>query len=203
MDVAHSETHDIYWVFTQDQATLDRIVVYRNSVAGRLIHHPSIKRFDVSDMTVGDWAFQWIATLDYDNHGILVLKPTNRRTKQLAVVGKAVYLINSYGVDADTAVKLVQASWGVRHASHDDVIGLVVETLKEGDWDGYEEHPMNWVKEKLNRTDNGWDRMRSLHLNKIGSAYDVVRHYHEITDGKRRPPPFPDNLLRLALEDKI
>lgn len=194
---------DLHWVFTQSQDQLDQIAIYRNSIAGRLIHHPTAKLFDVSELSVGDWNFQWVATLGHDNHGVLILKPTNRRTKQLIVVGRVMYLINNFGVTPEVGMRLVQASWGIRHASNDDVLGLIVDSLEPGAWEGYEDHPREWVKERLDRTEGGWDRMRSLHLNKIGSAYDVVRHYHEIKDGKRRPPPFPEKLLRKALDEKL
>lgn len=181
---------------------LDTMAVHDNSVVGRLIYHPTETLFDVADKTTADWGFQWVATLDQINHGVLILRPTNRRTKQLVIVGKAMHLIKEYGVTPEVAIRLVQAGWGIRHASHDDVLGLVVETLNSKDWDGYEAQPLAWCKEKMKDTSGGWDRMRSLHRNKIGSAYDMVRHYHEICNEKRQPPPFPEKLLQRALELK-
>lgn len=132
---------DVFNLFSYNPEDLDTIALHRNSVVGRLIHHPHIERFEVADRYVGDWAFQWVATLGKDNHGVLILKPTNRRTKQLVVVGRAIRLIREFGVDERTAERLTQAMWGVRHASNEEVLGLICETLEPGLWDGFEDAP--------------------------------------------------------------
>lgn len=100
--------HEVYRIFTQKSEELDKVAIHRNSIVGRLIHHPHIKRFDVTDLAVGDWNFQWVATMGHENHGVLILKPTNRRTKQLVVVGRAMYLITNFGVEPEVAMGLVK-----------------------------------------------------------------------------------------------
>lgn len=110
--IVKSYDGDVFNLFSYNPEDLDQIALYRNSVVGRLIHHPYIERFDVLDRYVSDWTFQWVATLGKENHGVLILKPTNRRTKQLVVVGRAIRLIREFGVDAHTAERLTQAMWG-------------------------------------------------------------------------------------------
>lgn len=194
---------DVFNLFSYSPEDLNRIAVYRNSVIGRLIHHPHIERFDVLDRYVGDWTFQWVATLGKLNHGVLILKPTNRRTKQLVVVGRAIRFIREFGVDPHTAERLTQATWGVRHSAREEVLGLICESLTPGVWDGFDLNPKDWIKEHMTSTSNGWDRLRSLHVDKITSAKAVVDTYHELRLGTRTGPAFPRRLLTEALNEQL
>ena len=196
------ESHDVFWIFTATQKELDRIAIHHNSVVGRLIHHPTVERFDTTNLRRADWGFQWVATQARSNHGVLVLKPTGRRTKQLSVVGRAKHLMDQFGVDDLTAAELIRSSYGIRHTANDDVLGLVVNSLDMALWEGFEEGPLDWVKARLDSTEHAFDLMRGMNLDKIESAHAMVRAYHLLQLGQIERPNFPHNVLSDALFGK-
>lgn len=124
---------------SQDQC--DAIALTNNCVVGELKAKDGLVRGDVSDFRVGDWSFQWVGTQGHEDRGLLVLKPTNRRTKTLMVKGRAQHIKRTWGFTHSEAVKLVDAMRGEQYVNESSVLSLIASSCYDLWWIEYVQRP--------------------------------------------------------------
>jgi hypothetical protein len=118
------------------EGELDHMAVTNNSVvsvyAKDSIDIDGDNLEDLSGISVGGWGLRWISTSDPDRKYMIILKPNDRKTKQLAVVGRAKWIMSEFDLDYHNAIYLVRAMWGVKHANVVETLRLVALALKTG-----------------------------------------------------------------------
>ena len=116
---------------------LDDIAVKQNSIVGQLSIEDRIGRSKItSDTFVDDWKCKWIDTRGSDFKGMLILRPTNSRTKRLAVEGRCNNIVSTYGVSNSFAMHVVKATHGIQWVNETNCMALIVNAYKEPFWDG-------------------------------------------------------------------
>lgn len=128
-------------VETMSRDQLDDIALLKNSVVGELTGTENLRRGKVSDFKVGDWGFHWVATKGSPKKGMLVLKPTNRRTKTLLVKGRCQYIKRKWKVPHAEAVALVEAMRGKQHVNEETLLSLIARSRHDAWWIPYVQEP--------------------------------------------------------------
>jgi hypothetical protein len=126
---------------SMSQDHCDHIALLKNCVVGGLKETDGFTRGDVSDFRVGDWAFQWVGTRGSERKGLLVLKPTNRRTKTLMIKGRAQHIKRNWGFTHSEAVRLVEAMRGEQYVNESSVLSLIAQSCYDLWWIEYVQRP--------------------------------------------------------------
>jgi hypothetical protein len=156
----------------------DRIARYKNCMVLKVKPEDGLTLPDVSNVQVGDWKFQWVGTKGHDQRGTLVLKPTNKRTKQLSVMGRIYHINRTYGVRVAMAHRIVRAMYGLRFVNSPEIMDVVVKYYDSDIWNKLP-HPSKLTDDIcrafLERFSEDYPELKILSCAKLESVLQAIR----------------------------
>lgn len=169
--------YEDFGVRAMSQDELDDLALTQNSVIGTLTPEMGKSRLPMDEVEVGDWKFQWINTRGRHDRGMLILKPTNARTKTIAVQARTQYIKRAWGVSHQEASLLVRAMKGVRYVSEESVLSLVVRSRHDTWWQTYRQNPKDVV---ISEMPTRYPELSTLSKVKIDAASVVVDRFQKM-----------------------
>lgn len=163
---------------------LDAIALMDRGVVGQLTKDDGYEMLPVEDQQVSDWKFIWVAPGERRDVGMLVLKPTNSRTKSLIIQGRTRYVKVKWNLSNSEASEIIRATKGVQYVQEDDVMDLIVRTRRGNFWSDFD------LAEEYSDIDmldyaQKFPQLMSLNRNRLMAAREVVYRYRENKQPKK------------------
>lgn len=165
---------------------LDAIALMDRGVIGRLTENDNCTiEPGIEELMVGDWNFQWVGPGKRRDVGMLLLKPTNSRTKSIVIQGRTRYVRMTWSLSNSEASAIIRASKGVRYVMEDDVMDLIVRTRSPNnnfwtDWDLAEEYGDIDMKPYADK----YPQIIKMNGPRLEAAKDVVYRYRRQKESK-------------------
>lgn len=157
---------------------LDTIALMDRGVIGQLTKDDGYEMGPVEDYQVGDWKFLWISPGKRRDVGMLILKPTNSRTKSIIIQGRTRYIKLKWNLSNAEASEIIRATKGVQYVMEDEVMDLIVRTRNGNFWsdfdlaEEYSDIDMTGYVDRL-------PQLLSLNRARLMAAREVVYRYRE------------------------
>lgn len=159
---------------------LDAIALMDRGVIGELTEADNCTIGPIENKQVGDWRFIWVGRNRRRDVGILVLKPTNSRTKSIIIQGRTRHIKLKWHLSNAEASEIIRATKGVRFVMEDDVMDLIVRTRNENNhfWTDFD------LAEEFSDIDmtpyaEKYPQLLSLNRPRLMAAREVVYRYRE------------------------
>lgn len=159
---------------------LDAIALMERGVIGQLTEGDGYEMGPVEELQVGDWKFIWNSPGRRRDVGMLILKPTNSRTKSIIIQGRTRYIKLKWNLSNAEASAIIRATKGVKYVMEDDVMDLIVRTRGDNNnfWSDYD---LAEQYSDIDMTDyaNRYPQLMSLNQARLLAAREVVYRYRE------------------------
>lgn len=161
---------------------LDAIALMDRGVVGQLTKDDGYEMLPVDDVQVGDWKFIWVGPGNRRDVGMLIVKPTNSRTKSIVVQGRTRYVKVTWNLTNAEASEIIKATKGVQYVMEDDVMDLIVKTRYGDFWSDFD-LAEEYSDIDMSKYAEVFPQLLSLNRARLMAAREVVYKYRE----NRRP----------------